>query len=260
MKNPIFKTVGGVCAFLIVTLQANAAPEHASQKAKQGLSDITVSVKGVGCPFCVYGLEKKLKEVKGVEDVQFNLKTGVAKLVLEEDVVPSLQHIPGAVKNAGFTMGEIHLTATGVLEKKQDDDFLTIRSADQTFILFEEKAEQKGKFLTDKTRRKLSKLEEEEASVSISGSIHFHPEKPPGLNITKVVHERSRSVTVKGMACEKCAERVSTIIRRTDSNVTAANVDCRTGQVQIESRQGWIETEKIRQAIEQAGFEASLAE
>lgn len=55
---------------------------EAGPAPKAGISKLTMKVKGVGCPFCVYGLEKKLKNVSGVESIEFDLKTGVADVEL----------------------------------------------------------------------------------------------------------------------------------------------------------------------------------
>ena len=37
------------------------------------VSHVSVAVDGLGCPFCVYGLEKHLKQVDGVKNVAVQL-------------------------------------------------------------------------------------------------------------------------------------------------------------------------------------------
>ena len=59
-----------------------------------------VTVAGLGCPFCAYGLEKKLKEFKGVKKLKMNLESGDVsftfpshKTLALTDVELSLIHI-----------------------------------------------------------------------------------------------------------------------------------------------------------------------
>ena len=51
------------------------------------VSQIVISVEGLACPFCVYGLEKKLKNVDEVQGVTIDLKTGAAVLALKNGQV-----------------------------------------------------------------------------------------------------------------------------------------------------------------------------
>ena len=44
---------------------------------------LSVVVEGMSCPFCVYGVEKKLKKVEGVKSVIISMKDGVATLIVK---------------------------------------------------------------------------------------------------------------------------------------------------------------------------------
>lgn len=80
-----------------------------SDKVKKTETGATVSitVKGLACPFCVHGLGKKLKKIKGVQAVDIELKTGVARVTYEKGVKPDQKVLREAIKKAGFTAGEI---------------------------------------------------------------------------------------------------------------------------------------------------------
>lgn len=67
----------------------------------------SIQVDGLSCPLCVYGLEKKLKEVQGVKKVETNLKTGRAIITFTDDMPVNNQTLRQAVKKAGFTAGDI---------------------------------------------------------------------------------------------------------------------------------------------------------
>ena len=43
-----------------------------------------IGVDGMACPFCVYGVEKQLRKVDGVTEVETELKTGTILLTVTE--------------------------------------------------------------------------------------------------------------------------------------------------------------------------------
>ena len=69
----------------------------------------------MSCPFCVYGLEKKLKKVEGVKTVTVELKKGIAVVMLiagePVDTEETKAAFRVAVKRAGFTAREITISS-----------------------------------------------------------------------------------------------------------------------------------------------------
>jgi copper chaperone CopZ len=63
-----------------------------------------VGVDGLACPFCAYGVEKKLKAVKGVEKVDVDIKTGTVLVTVVEGAVFDEATAKKAVTEAGFTL------------------------------------------------------------------------------------------------------------------------------------------------------------
>ncbi len=61
-------------------------------------------VDGLSCPFCAYGIEKKLKKTEGVESVDIDLERGVVVVKTREGVKLSEQQMKRLVKDAGFTL------------------------------------------------------------------------------------------------------------------------------------------------------------
>ena len=39
---------------------------------------VKIEIKGMACPYCAFGMEKELKKVAGVENVDIELKVGLA--------------------------------------------------------------------------------------------------------------------------------------------------------------------------------------
>lgn len=90
---------------LAVSLVLFSGAHAQQQKADQGAlkqPDITVQVAGLSCPFCAYGLEKKMKNLEGVSEVGVLLEEGKVQLKLEAGAQLSEKAIQEAVKKAGF--------------------------------------------------------------------------------------------------------------------------------------------------------------
>ena len=69
--------------------------------------EIKVRVDGLSCPFCAYGLEKKLNEIDGVENIYIDIEEGIVTLQMNSETVVSNEIINSKVKDAGFTPKEI---------------------------------------------------------------------------------------------------------------------------------------------------------
>lgn len=59
---------------------------------------------------------------------------------------------------------------------------------------------------------------------------------------------------VKGMDCEGCEQRISTVLRRLEG-VSAVAADHRSGSVSIDYDEGAVEPGVITERLEQAGYE-----
>ncbi len=89
--------------------------------AEAQIHNVTVAIDGMACPFCAYGVEKKLKKVDGVASITINIKEGTAVLEAKEGESINVSQVPKAIKDSGFTPRTIKITATGYIkmDKKQ---------------------------------------------------------------------------------------------------------------------------------------------
>ncbi len=93
------------CLLLFVLLlTAPLAPTVAQEMTARSA---TITVDGLSCPFCAYGLEKHLKRVAGVERVDINMKDGKAIVHLKPGAQVDDAALKAAVKKAGFTARRI---------------------------------------------------------------------------------------------------------------------------------------------------------
>ena len=78
-----------------------------AQESQEFKGTVKVQVDGLSCPFCAYGLEKKLKKMDGVTKIEIDVENAFALLTIEEGKKVSDEVIRQKVKDAGFTAREI---------------------------------------------------------------------------------------------------------------------------------------------------------
>ena len=60
-------------------------------------------VDGLACPYCAYGIEKKLKKIDGVEKIDVDLEKGLVVVEVSEGVEITEPQMKQLFKDAGFT-------------------------------------------------------------------------------------------------------------------------------------------------------------
>ncbi len=86
-----------------------------------GEAHFLLGVDGMSCPFCVYGIEKRLRKIDGVEDVSADLVQGniwveaTGADVLSEDGARLL------LEEAGFTLRSFEVHQPAKYEAKKDE-------------------------------------------------------------------------------------------------------------------------------------------
>lgn len=74
---------------------------------------VVIDVKGMTCPFCVYGVSKDLGKAPGVAKAQASLEQKKARIVLKPGVEPDLALYKKIILDAGFTPGEAQVSTEG---------------------------------------------------------------------------------------------------------------------------------------------------
>jgi len=64
-------------------------------------------VDGLACPYCAYGIEKKLKAIDGVENIDVDLNAGVVQVDVSEGVELTETAMKKLFNDAGFTLRSI---------------------------------------------------------------------------------------------------------------------------------------------------------
>lgn len=101
------------------------------------VESVKMRVDGLACPFCAYGLEKRIKDVPGVSNIEIRVQDGVLLLDADPDEAIALDHLEPAVEKAGFTAREITATAVGSVATVDDRHVLDVSGTDTELILEE---------------------------------------------------------------------------------------------------------------------------
>ena len=72
---------------------------------------VKIEIMGLACPFCAFGMEKELKKVAGVDDVEIELKAGLAYISTPIEQRPTKERLEKIIADAGFTVGKIEYSS-----------------------------------------------------------------------------------------------------------------------------------------------------
>ncbi|MBI2118481.1 MAG: heavy-metal-associated domain-containing protein [Elusimicrobia bacterium] len=117
---------------------------HTAEPADSKL--IKINVKGLTCPFCAYGLEKRLQET-GADNVKINVDKGQAQISYTKQNAIDFNQLKEAVKKGGFTPGTIEMNAKGSLNQK--DGRWTFKLADSEDLFLVKKDEVSEKMINE---------------------------------------------------------------------------------------------------------------
>ena len=87
------------------------------------------------CAPCAYGLEKRIKNIDGVQSASVSLNQGLLTATFEKENTLTLQRIREAVEQSGFKGKEANLTVTGTVTEDKDGNFVLVTGAGERFIL-----------------------------------------------------------------------------------------------------------------------------
>lgn len=161
--------------------------------AKAEIESITLRVDGLACPFCAYGLEKKIIRLKGVKSYDADLKKGKVFVSLKPGAQIELSSLSKAVKEAGFTLKSIFFRVKGKIKQSEKGLILVAEGSKEKFILLEKEAihlkYHQGKLprvLEDNLKTKLLEAKEQGKEVLIEGIVHEHKGFIPGLSVDRL--------------------------------------------------------------------------
>ncbi len=111
--------IAGIVLFMMLFFSfSTEIKAQNSDKQQQEHIYVKAEIKGMVCPYCAFGMEKKLKEISGVNNVEIELEEGLAYISTLKEQKPSKESIRNIILNAGFTVGKIQYSDTPFARKK----------------------------------------------------------------------------------------------------------------------------------------------
>ncbi len=102
MPRQIIKRLSIMATVLVILGSSMLA-----QEADTSRIYIKMEIHGLACPYCAFGMEKELKRISGVENVEIHLEEGLAYISLPTSQVPSEEDLREIVTDAGFTLKQV---------------------------------------------------------------------------------------------------------------------------------------------------------
>lgn len=100
--------------FLLTAFDAQAQTQKEEERVY-----VKIEVKGLACPYCAYGMEKELKKISGVDNVEIELKAGLAFISTPVSQKPEEKELTQVIADAGFTPGKIEFSSKPFPRKKK---------------------------------------------------------------------------------------------------------------------------------------------
>ena len=143
--------------------------------ANAEVREVIIGVDGLSCPFCVLNIEKKLKEIDALENLQISYKHGLVKARIKEGhrLDPAL--VKRKVTDSGFTLRDLTMTVIGTIERWQQEHLaVRARGTDELFLL------------DTHDPSALERYAQTKALVAVTGKAHSHTDLPPALSVEQV--------------------------------------------------------------------------
>ncbi len=145
------------------------------------IKEVNIEVEGLTCPFCISGLEQKLKAVDGVAQAEIDLKTGNTHITINDKTFTSVEDLNNAVRKAGFSSGKTTVTAKGIITKQHEQYFLNVSHSSLKILLTETRksADKKG-------HESLAEIQKTNHTVLVSGIIDKGESNVFHLSVTSI--------------------------------------------------------------------------
>ena len=115
-RKVILATAAAATGMLITTprpvaAQGGTSEDKSSIEATDAVlegASVTLKVDGMVCPFCAYGLEKRLRDLPAHDETLIQVSDGLVQIRVKEGEQLTDEAIEDAVERAGFSLREIH--------------------------------------------------------------------------------------------------------------------------------------------------------
>ena len=143
-------------------------------------------VNGLSCPFCAFGIEKKLLDVDGVQGVEVFLDDGRIALTFEPENAATVSDLEKAVEKAGFELAALQLAVRGHLLGGEEGGALLVANARMRFRLVERRGERTEPISTTTLEHLRESIGQGGSSIVVTGAVEGRDEEEPTLVVESV--------------------------------------------------------------------------
>ena len=140
-----------------------------------------LQVNGMSCPFCAFGIEKKLRRVDGVHEVDVLLDEGRVRLTFRANNAATVDALEDAVGKAGFQLSGMKLKVQGTLIAEDLNPILEAGGKVRFRLLESDNGRMKP--ISGEALERLQRAAGNGRLV-VNGIVHPHVDGPPGLLIS----------------------------------------------------------------------------
>ena len=97
-------------AALMILLACSARAQTKAPDSSTDSTYVKMYVDGLACPFCAYGLEKKIKKIEGASGLFIEINEGYITFSVPNKKKPGEATLKKLVKEAGFKAREINFS------------------------------------------------------------------------------------------------------------------------------------------------------
>ncbi len=243
--------------------------------AQAQVEQVSLRVDGLACPFCAYGLEKKVSKLEGYEADSYKVRIneGIVSFGWRNDKPLDLDALGRAVDKAGFTLRGVTGRVVGTLEREKDQYLLRLLAPfDQRFVLQESSKTAAGdarrgsapasQTLGDRLKERLESMIADGNAVEIVGRVDgsrhadmldsilvtdLRVREPPAESGEKLVLE------VKDLRCGSSVARLVQAVAPLD-DVLHVQANCMDDRVEIWTRSSSPDSDALQKKLESLGF------
>lgn len=107
MSSPYRFALVATAALAVALVTLLPAPAWARQATLGESRQAVITVQGMQCPFCAYGIRKHLAKLQGARKVEVELAKNQAIVTFDPGATAGDEKIRQAIRKAGFTAGKI---------------------------------------------------------------------------------------------------------------------------------------------------------
>ena len=107
---------------LVMSLTSVNGQQPAGENNGGNRQYVKVEVDGLACPFCAYGLEKKLTNIEGQKELYIDIENGFATFHVPDSSTITKAGLREVVENAGFSAREITFAQEPLVNDQRRDE------------------------------------------------------------------------------------------------------------------------------------------